>query len=315
MRKIIIDTDPGIDDAMAIHLAFAHPGLEVVGLTSIFGNVHTATGTRNALWLAEMAGLDCPVAEGAHAPLVLPQHPPADFVHGAEGFGDVPAASPSRLPDPRDAAQFIVDVVNAHPGEITLCPVGPLTNIALALRLDPTITEKVAEVVIMGGSVRTHGNIPPANVAEANIWNDPHAAAEVFAADWPMTLIGLDVTEATRCSPADFAALAEASPVIGGFLNDAVQFYFGFHRQKGIHDGCFMHDPSAVLAIDRPDWFTYEEAPVRVILDGPEIGRTVLDPMAGTRAVKAAVAVDSPAVRAAFLSIVAGADARREGRT
>ena len=136
--------------------------------------------------LVEMAGAACPVAEGAAAPLVQPLQPPAYFVHGPEGFGDVPAAAPSQTADPRDAAQFIVETIRAHPGQVTLCPVGPLTNIALALRADPGIVDLVDRVVIMGGAVECDGNVT--RWAEANIWNDPHAADEVFAADWPMML-------------------------------------------------------------------------------------------------------------------------------
>ncbi len=312
MKKIIIDTDPGIDDAMAIHLAFAHPDLQVVGLTSVFGNVHTTTATRNALRLVEMARAECPVAHGAEAPLAQPLHPPADFVHGAEGFGDIPAATPSGRPYPRNAAEFIVDEINAQPGEITLCPVGPLTNIALALRLDPSIATKVRDVVIMGGAAETPGNVT--DWAEANIWNDPHAAAEVFAADWPIAMIGLDVTEKSRCTPEDFAELSVQAPDIGGFLNEAVQFYFAFHRQKGITDGCFMHDPSAVLAITDPDLFTYRDVPIRVVTDGEQIGRTVADPNAGTRPVRVAVDVQPGKVRDKFLTITGQADTRRDTR-
>ncbi len=312
MKKILIDTDPGIDDAMAIHMAFAHPELEVVGLTTIFGNVHTKTATRNALRLVEMAGVDCPVAHGAEAPLGQPLHPPADFVHGAEGFGDVPAVEPKGSPDPRSAAEFIVEIINTHPGEVTLCPVGPLTNIAAALRLDPTITSKVAEVVVMGGAVDTAGNVT--EFAEANIWNDPHAASEVMAADWPTMLVGLDVTQKSRCTPEDFAALSESSPDIGGFLNDAVQYYFDFHRQKGVMDGCFMHDPSAVLAVDDPSLFAGRAVPIRVATEGPEIGRTSADPTAGTRSVQVCLGVNSAEVRTRFLDITARADACRDAR-
>lgn len=312
LKKILIDTDPGIDDAMAIHLAFAHPNLEVVGLTTVFGNVHTNTATRNALRLVEMAGVECPVAHGAEVPQVQPLHPPADFVHGAEGFGTVPANEPSGSPDPRTAAQFIVETINAHPGKITLCPIGPLTNIAAALRLDPGIRSKVAEVVIMGGAVETSGNV--SEYAEANIWNDPHAAAEVFAADWPVMLVGLDVTERSRCTPEDFSELAVASPDIGGFLNEAVQYYFAFHRQKGVMDGCFMHDPSAVLAVDDPGLFAGRAIPVRVVTEGPQIGRTIADPDCETRPVQICLGVDSSEVRARFLAITARADACRDAR-
>lgn len=316
-RKLIIDTDPGVDDAMAIHLAFAHPDIDLIGLTSIFGNVHVEKATRNALALAEMAGARIPVAEGAAAPLVQPLQPPAYFVHGDEGFGTLPAFAPNTAPDPRPADQFLVDTINAHPGEVTLCPIGPLTNVALALRRDPSIAKKVKEVVIMGGAVETPGNVTPH--AEANIWNDPHAAAEVFAADWPMTLVGLDVTEAVRCTPEDFAALAAAAPKIGGFLNQAVQFYFEWHKKKphyahGPFEGCFMHDPSAVLACVEPDMFRFRDAPIRVETEGEQIGRTVSDADAPGRPVRQALGVDTTAVAARFLRVTSGADAARDAR-
>ena len=312
MHKIMIDTDPGIDDAMAIHLAFAHPDLDVVGLTSIFGNVHVDRATRNALHLVEMAGASCPVAEGAAEPLAQPLQPPGYFVHGPEGFGDLPAPMPRAVPDPRAAARFIVDIVNANPGEITLCPVGPLTNIALALRLDPSIAAKAQRVVIMGGAVDCPGNVT--QHAEANIWHDPHAAAEVFAAKWPMTLVGLDVTEKSRCTPADFDRVARSAPVIGGFLNGAVPFYFEWHRKKNVFDGCFLHDPSAVLAIADPSLFVIRSVPIRVVTDGEEIGRTVADPNCGHRPVEVCVDVESARVRELFLGHLGAADACRAAR-
>ena len=311
-KKIIIDTDPGIDDAMAIHMAFAHPGLEVLGLTTIFGNVHVPVATNNALRLAEMAAYDCPVAEGAERPLVQDLQPPAYFVHGDHGFGDVPRSIPIKQPDIRTATRLIVDAINDAPGEVWLCPVGPLTNIAMALRMDPGIAGKVAGVVIMGGAIDCKGNVTPH--AEANIWNDPHAAAEVLAADWPVTLVGLDVTEQARCSPDDFLGLSLASPDIGGFLNEAVQFYFDWHRQKEVLDGCFLHDPSAVLAVTDPDLFQGRRCPVRVVTEGEEIGRTVADPLAGTRPVQLCTSVDAAAVRARFLEITGTADACRDAR-
>ncbi len=313
MKKILIDTDPGIDDAMAIHLAFAHPGLEVVGLTTVFGNVHVDKATRNALALVEMAGADCPVAEGAAAPLVRPLQPPGYDVHGDEGFGQLGAPAPARAPHRLGAAEFIVETLRDHARQITLVPVGPLTNIALALRLDPGIAQKVERVVIMGGVVERRGNVT--DWAEANIWHDPHAAAEVLSAPWPVTLVGLDVTELTRCGPVDFARLADASPVIGGFLNEAVQFYFGWHRQKGVHDGCFLHDPCAVLAVAEPHLFTTRDTPLRVVTGGEQIGRTLAAPETGTPPVRVCTQVDSEAVSNRFLSVLATADACRAGRT
>lgn len=304
MRKVIIDTDPGIDDAMAILFAMADPGIELLGLTTIFGNVHTAQATRNALRLVELMGHHVPVAHGAEAPLRMPQHPPADFVHGPEGFGDIPAEDPAGTPDPRGAARFLAETCAADPGEVTICAVGPLTNLAHALRDHPEIVETVREVVVMGGSIEAGGNVTPH--AEANIWNDPHAAAEVFAARWPMRLVGLDVTQIVRCTRADFAALAEAAPVAGGFLNRAADFYFRFHVAQRGFDGCYMHDPTAVIAVTDPGLFDWRETALSVPLEGGEIARTV--PGGDGPPVACAMGVDAHAVRGRFLATMRGAD-------
>lgn len=312
-QRLIIDTDPGIDDAMAICYAAAHPGIELVGLTTVFGNVSVATATRNALRLAELNGLAIPVAEGADRPLVQPLPPHPDFVHGAEGFGDIPAEMPKGRPDPRPAARFLCDMTAAHPGEVILCAIGPLTNLAEALRLDPAIQHNVDRVVVMGGAVECPGNVNPH--AEANIWNDPHAAAAVFAADWPVTLVGLDVTERVTCNAADFAGLARAAPVVGGFLDRAVQYYFRFHADRHGLDGCHMHDPTAVIEITDPGLFTVRQAPLTVTLEGKAAGRTRFRSRrtAGKGAPKVRVCLDADlaTVRRRFLETLANADACR----
>lgn len=300
--KIIIDTDPGIDDAMAILLAFSDPRLAVVGLTTIFGNVTTSMATRNALRLVELAGRNVPVAEGADRPLVRPPHPPADFVHGAEGFGDIPAARPKGRADPRPAARFIAEEAGAAPGEITLVAIGPLTNLALALQEDPALPDLVAGVVMMGGAVRVPGNVSPRG--EANIWNDPHAAEKVLAAPWKTMLVGLDVTMRVICSAGDFAGLAKAKPAAGGFLNDAVQFYFDFHRRSRNVDGCFMHDPTAIIALTDPDLFGTEDIPLVVATEGAEAGRTREVPESSRTPVEICFSVDAAAVRDRFLRTI-----------
>ena len=306
--RLIIDTDPGIDDAMAIFYAAAHPGLDFIGLTTVFGNVPVATATRNALFLAEMAGLAIPVAEGAAAPLAQPLAPHPDFVHGVEGFGDLPPVRPAGRADPRPAARFLAEAAAAHPGEVTICAVGPLTNLAAALALDPGIASNVARVVVMGGAVECPGNVNAD--AEANIWNDPHAAAAVLKAGWPVTLVGLDVTERVNCTAADFAGLARAAPVIGGFLDRAVQFYLRFHRERHGLDGCHMHDPTAVIEITDPGLFEIREAPVAVTLEGAAAGRTRFGP-AGP-AVRVCMGVDAAEVRERFLEVTGKADACRD---
>jgi len=305
-QKLIIDTDPGIDDAMAIHMAFADQRLNVIGMTSIFGNVPTSTATRNAIRLAEMANYKTIVAGGAKIPLIRPAEPAAHFVHGVEGFGTVPPATPVGAADARSAAEFMCDSCATMPGEIIICAVGPLTNLALALRLDPAIANNVKSVVIMGGSVAYHGNVTAC--AEANIWNDPDAADAVFAANWDLTMVGLDVTEKTQCTPHDFDQLAMSSPEIGGFLRDATEFYFDFHEQKTNIRSCFMHDPSAILAITDPNLFKFETMPMRVVCDGEEIGRTKRHEDGDRRKIKVAMDVKSEMARQKFLALVANAD-------
>ncbi len=302
MQKVIIDTDPGIDDAMAVLFACLCPDIDLVGLTSIFGNVTTDIATRNAKVLAEMARLDVPVARGADAPVQQAARPVAWEIHGREGFGGVAPITPDGQPLDETAAEFICRAVSEHPGEIVLCPVGPLTNLARALELDPSIAGKVKSVTVMGGSLDEGGNATPH--AEANIWQDPHAADMVFAAGWDVTLVGLDVTHQVKCTPKNFAHLAAQAPVLGGFLNEAVQHYFAFHRAVDRFDGCYMHDPTAVVSIVRPDLFQVEHQPLRVIVDGEETGCTVRAAGSDRPPASVCMQVEVDAVRNLFLDTV-----------
>ena len=180
-RKLLIDTDPGIDDAMAIFYALESPELEVVGLTTVFGNADTEVTTRNALSLLEIAQRsDIPVAAGAVKPLAMDYRGPAAFVHGPDGQGGVNPPAPTTAPLPADAAHFIIDTVMSAPGQITLVPLGPLTNVALAMLLEPRLTRQVAEIVLMQGAAFVGGNVSPAGAAK--ILNDPEAADIVFGA-------------------------------------------------------------------------------------------------------------------------------------
>lgn len=299
-QKLIIDTDPGIDDAMAILFACLHEDLDLVGLTSIFGNVTTDIATRNALALVEMAGAEIPVARGAEKPLVQAARPVAAEVHGVEGFGDVPPFAPAARADQRTAARFICDTVAANPGEVVLCPIGPLTNLALALEHDPTIVDKVKSVTVMGGAMVSGGNVT--EHAEANIWQDPHAARAVFSAPWEVTMVGLDVTEKVMCTDEHFTDLAERAPKLGGFLDRAARFYFDFHLRHDGFYGCHMHDPTAVISILRPDLFRTERQRVDVIADGAEAGKTVTTADESAPHTHICVAVDEDAVRSQFLS-------------
>lgn len=284
---VIIDTDPGIDDAMAILLAGKSPAIDLVGLTTIYGNVDVQRATRNALHLGDLLGQPIPVATGAARPLVQTPEPHADFVHGAEGFGDTPLPQPTRQAEPLDAVDFIIQESHKHDGKLVLCPIGPLTNIALALRKDPTLVERIAEVVIMGGAVRWRGNVN--EFAEANIWNDPHAAAEVFAADWPVRLVGLDVTEQLSIWPHDFEPVKSGAPKLGAWIAQAHEFYFDFHLDWYMERKAYLHDPTAVLAITNPEYFEFHEALVEVVLGGEAKGQTrEIDPDQAEKAANSA---------------------------
>jgi inosine-uridine nucleoside N-ribohydrolase len=183
-----------------------------------------------------------------------------------------------------------------------LCPVGPLTNLALALELDPSIAGKVKSVTVMGGSLAAGGNVT--QYAEANIWQDPHAANKVFSAEWNVNMVGLDVTHQVTCSPEEFAGFTQSAPVLGGFLNEVAQYYFDFHLKENGFRGCYMHDPTAVIAILRPDLFEVDVQPLEVILDGDRLGQTVVSNEGGRMPVNVYTAVDASAVCDLFIETV-----------
>ena len=297
-RKIIIDTDPGVDDTMAIFFALCSPELEVVGLTTIFGNVHTELATKNALRLLEIAGRrDIPVAHGADDALTQPYEGPVPSVHGADGQGEIFLPDPAGEPLDISAAQFIVEQLRAHPGEITLVPVGPLTNIALALRLEPRITEWAHEVVLMGGNALVPGNASPAG--EANIRNDPEAADVVFGADWQVTMVGLDVTLRVQMTPEQIAEYATHGNPMSDHITRVLPHYRNYFEANYDAEGIFVHDSSAIAYVIDPELFKVRRWPIRVGTQGlgrgktwPATGGHVLSAWENRRAVNVCVGVD-----------------------
>jgi inosine-uridine nucleoside N-ribohydrolase len=273
-RQVILDTDPGIDDAMAILLALRSPALQVLGITTVFGNADIDVATANALRLVELVGRrEVPVARGAGVPLLVPKAAAPDFVHGADGLGNIGAPPPTGHVIETSAAELIVATARRHPGEVTLVPVGRLTNLALALALEPRLPALVKEVILMGGSASAGGNVTP--VAEANIWGDPHAADAVFAAPWKVTMVGLDVTQRVLLDDARLERMAARDPRVGGFVYRISRFYKRFHEQTGVTGGFYVHDPSAVAYAIDPSLFTTEKARVRVVTEGAAIGQTI----------------------------------------
>ncbi len=273
--KLIIDTDPGIDDAMAIAYAAAAPEIELIGLTTVFGNTHVHQSSRNARYLVDKLGLGIPVAEGAPFAHGEDGHAPSEHVHGPEGFGDITEIPQIGENHELTAAEFLVEMARTHRGELVVCAVGPLTNIADAIRLDPEFADNLAKLVIMGGAVYCRGNIT--EHAEANIYHDVKAADEVFAAPLPTVLVGLDVTLKTLYETADFERLAQNSPDMGGFLRDISRFYLKFYKEVGGLEGCGLHDSTAVIACTHDPMFEIVETGLRVISGGAEHGATRID--------------------------------------
>lgn len=272
-RKVIIDTDPGVDDAMAIFMALASPELDVVGLTTIFGNAATVDTTRNARVLLDTAGRnDIPVAQGAADSLTNGYVGPVPFVHGHNGLGDAAINAPSAPPVAQSAHEFLYTMAAANPGAITLLAVGPLTNLGLLLQQHPDAVDLFAEVVVMGGNALVPGNATPA--AEANINNDPEAADLVFGAAWHVTMVGLDVTHKTNLSGAAIDRITGVDTPTAALLAAALPLYRNFFETRNHVDGIFVHDPSAVAYLLDPDAYTTEQWPMRVETESFSRGKT-----------------------------------------
>jgi purine nucleosidase len=275
-KKVIFDTDPGVDDAMALLFLKGRADVELLAITTVFGNAHVDITTRNALYMCDRFGIAAPVHRGADDPLIQMRLEAPAFVHGHDGLGDVGVADAFRGEPAAGAAhERIIELVRANPGEICILAVGPLTNLALALQADPVIAGLVREVVIMGGAFWTNGNVSP--VAEANIRCDPHAADIVFTAGWPLSAVGLDVTHETVLSREAAAALAEQNEA-GRFLWEISRSYEALYQTRNGFAGCALHDVTAAIRLVRPDLFQEKCGPVRVVTDGIAVGQTIQQP-------------------------------------
>ena len=246
-KKIIFDTDPGSDDALALMLALNSPELDVRAITVVPGNVTAAMGLENALRMVSLANrCDIPVAAGAQHPL-FQKLITAEFWHGKNGLANVELPASKCKVDPRFGPDLIIQLVHAAPHEITLVPVGPLTNIALAVEKDPSIVALVKEVILMGGSI-SGGNVNAA--AEANIYNDPEAAQIVFQAGWPLTMVGLEVGDKALFTQKYLDQLGQTHGPVNDFIHAVAKYLVNLSATLGSL-GAPMYDPSAVaVAID-----------------------------------------------------------------
>src|SRR6266704_4056393 len=246
-KKIIFDTDPGTDDALALMLALNSPELDVRAITVVPGNVTASQGLENALRMVSLANrCDIPVAAGAQHPL-FQKLITAEFWHGKNGLANVELPASKCKVDSRFAPDLIIQLAHAAPHEITLVPVGPLTNIALAVEKDPSIVPLVKEVILMGGSI-SGGNVNAA--PEGSMYNDPEAAQVIFKAGWPLTMVGLDVGDKTLLSQKHLEELGQTHGQINDFIYSVLKFLLNLSGTFGA-PGSPMYDPSAVaVAVD-----------------------------------------------------------------
>jgi purine nucleosidase len=288
-HKVIYDTDPGVDDAMAFVFEALHPDIELIGVTSVFGNATIDTTTRNACYLAGRFAPGVPVARGAASPLEGGAPEPLTAIHGGDGLGNIgPHEEGATSLDARAASRFIIDSVHERPSEVTIVAVGPLTNLALALAEDPTIASLVKRVILMGGAfgiAGVTGNVTPA--AESNMFEDPRAADLVFGAGWPVTIVGLDVTQQVVMTTAYLASLRDRGGEAGRFVWDVSRHYEEFHREFENLRGIYVHDALAVAYLLAPELFKTRSGPVRVLTEGIAAGHTIQKPAGMTSAAPA----------------------------
>ncbi|WP_339646779.1 nucleoside hydrolase [Jannaschia helgolandensis] len=276
-RKIIIDTDPGQDDAVAILLALASPELQVLGLTAVAGNVPLDLTARNARIVCELARRpDVPVFAGCDRPLAR-DLVTAEHVHGKTGLDGPQMAEPTMPLQDIHAVDFIIETLRAEaPGTVTLCPLGPLTNIATAFRRAPDIVARVQRIVLMGGAYFEVGNITPA--AEFNIYVDPEAARIVFAAGAPITVLPLDATHKALTTADRVQAFRDLGTEVGRMVAAWTDFFERFDKEKYGSAGAPLHDPCVIAWLLKPDLFTGREINVEIEVDSPLTrGMTVAD--------------------------------------
>jgi purine nucleosidase len=274
-KRIIIDTDPGVDDSFTFLLALASPEIKLEALTTTQGNVTVEKATRNALSVLDLGRAGhIPVAKGSVLPLVQPLRASA-HVHGESGIGNAQLSEPQAKPVQGHAVDYLIERVLAEPNEISIFPIGPMTNIAMAIRKEPRFAKAVKELVIMGGAIQEGGNMTA--LAEFNIYVDPHAAHIVFHSGIPITLIPLDVTHKCLLKQEHVDRLMNVDSPVTRFLKDAIEVYLKASIELG-YEGCALHDPLTLATIIAPELLTLKEYYVDVdIAGGVSMGKTFAD--------------------------------------
>ncbi len=274
--RILLDTDPGIDDALAILLALASPEIDLAALSVVHGNCPLPEAVRNGLDVLALGGAGhIPLAAGCDRPLLRPRYH-APEVHGAAGLGYAKLPPSPAAPLAEHAVDLLIREIMATPGEVTLVAVGPLTNVALAMRKEPRLAGAVRELIFMGGAFRIEGNTSP--LAEFNVYTDPHAAQVVFSSGAPITIMPWDITRDVRISDAHIGRLLERGGPLARFVAEATRYYMEMHQARLGFSGCSVNDPAALALAYRPDMAVTRAVNVEVELAGElSLGKTVAD--------------------------------------
>lgn len=295
-EKIIIDTDIGIDDAMALFFAICSEEFEIVGITSVFGNTYVNNSTQNILAVLAAADRpDIPIAEGAGGPLIGRLLPRDGRFHGKDGLGNVSWKFPKINVRPLEmsAAQFIVDKVISKPGEITIVALGPATNLALALQIDPSIAILAKKIVLLAGAFDIPGNATAA--AEANVYNDPEAAKMVCGGAWDVTMIGLNVTRKVEMRREYIKEICSRKSKITDFIAQIVPFYQkAYETYHKMRDSFLCHDATLISYLLRPDIFEIQkQIPIEIVVnDGNRRGMTISRSIAESSKMHVNIAMD-----------------------
>jgi purine nucleosidase len=279
VKSLLVDCDTGVDDAVALLYLAADPSVELCAVTTTFGNVAAATAARNSLYVLDVAGRtgEVPVAAGSEVTLVGDAPSLGTLAHGGSGLGRVEAGEQKGALSPLSAPELIVETARRRPGEVHLLATGPLTNLAVALRLEPHLTRLVSGVTIMGGAALAPGNVTPA--AEANIFRDPEAAQAVLSAPWETTLVPLDATMGELMTEPERLQLARSPSPVARFAADILDYYFDYYAQVFGERVCVCHDALAA-AIAVGDVAPTRSMKVGVVVEtgrGPARGATVCD--------------------------------------
>lgn len=276
MKKIILDLDTGIDDAMALAYAIADKDIEVLGVVGTYGNVYTEQGVQNVLNILNILGVkNIPVYAGCYTPLnkdKFERLKASAKIHGENGVGQVQFEKSHQLKETQDGISFIIDSVKKYGKDLTIVATGAMSNIAKALRDFPQMSKLVGEIVIMGGALTVQGNVTP--FAEANIIQDPISAKEIFESGANVVMVGLDVTTLAVLTKENTKEWEHSNA--GKKYADMVNYYIDQHIEiDNLYDGCYMHDPLALSYVNHRDWFKTIKTHITVITDGVSVGRTI----------------------------------------